>query len=96
VVLVGGDGEDIARYEPMFKTYSKAVFHLGGLGSGQLAKILTNTLLAAHLGAARDALDAADAFGIDRLQFVDAVVSVIRSKRRTAASLSAMPILIYR
>jgi 3-hydroxyisobutyrate dehydrogenase len=73
VVLVGGNDEDIARCMPVFETYSEDIFHLGGLGSGQMVKLLNNTLLAVHLGAAHDALEAADLMGIDRRLFVEAV-----------------------
>jgi 3-hydroxyisobutyrate dehydrogenase-like beta-hydroxyacid dehydrogenase len=56
LVLVGGDDGDVKRAEPVLSTYGDPVVHLGPLGSGQLAKVINNALMTAHLGLADDAL----------------------------------------
>jgi 3-hydroxyisobutyrate dehydrogenase-like beta-hydroxyacid dehydrogenase len=56
LVLVGGDNGDVERAHPVLSTYGDPVVHLGPLGSGQLAKVINNALMTAHLGLADDAL----------------------------------------
>lgn len=66
MVMVGGDAEVVEKVRPVFATYSDAIVHLGGLGSGQVAKILNNLLFSANLGAAMSTLELGDALGIAR------------------------------
>jgi 3-hydroxyisobutyrate dehydrogenase-like beta-hydroxyacid dehydrogenase len=56
----------VEKVRPVFATYSDAIVHLGGLGSGQVAKILNNLLFSANLGAAMSTLELGDALGIPR------------------------------
>jgi 3-hydroxyisobutyrate dehydrogenase-like beta-hydroxyacid dehydrogenase len=56
LVLAGGDNGDVERARPVLSTYGDPVLHLGPLGSGQLAKVINNALMTAHLGLADDAL----------------------------------------
>jgi 3-hydroxyisobutyrate dehydrogenase-like beta-hydroxyacid dehydrogenase len=65
VVAVGGDGAAAERCRPVFATFGDPVLHMGPLGSGQLAKLVNNTLLAANLALADDALTLGRTFGID-------------------------------
>jgi 3-hydroxyisobutyrate dehydrogenase-like beta-hydroxyacid dehydrogenase len=64
-VMVGGDKAlmDLAR--PVLDTFSDKLFYLGGLGSGQMAKICNNMLLLANYLLAEEALKLGVAAGID-------------------------------
>ena len=66
MVMVGGQDDVVEKVRPVFATYSDAIVHLGGLGSGQVAKILNNLLFSANLGAAMSTLELGDALGIPR------------------------------
>jgi 3-hydroxyisobutyrate dehydrogenase-like beta-hydroxyacid dehydrogenase len=66
LVMVGGDGDDLARCRPVLETFADPVLHLGPLGSGQVAKALNNFLFTAHVGIALDMFAFVDRLGIDR------------------------------
>ncbi|MBJ7339680.1 MAG: NAD(P)-dependent oxidoreductase [Mycolicibacterium sp.] len=66
MVMVGGEDADVEKVRPVFATYSDAIVHLGGLGSGQVAKILNNLQFTANLGSALSTLALGDALGIAR------------------------------
>jgi len=74
VVAVGGDEEAVERCRPVFATFGDPVIHLGQVGTGQLAKLVNNTLLAANLALADDALTLAQALGVRP----DAMARVLR------------------
>ena len=64
-VLVGGRDTDVQKARPVLETYGAQVIHLGPLGSGLLAKLVNNTLHAAHYALARDAIVAGTQMGLD-------------------------------
>ncbi len=74
-LMVGGDGDVVAAARPIFETFGRLIVHLGGVGSGQQAKLINNTLLAANLGLAHAALTAADGLGIDRSALVELLMA---------------------
>jgi 3-hydroxyisobutyrate dehydrogenase len=74
VVAVGGDEKTFQRSRPVLESFGDPVIHLGGLGAGQLAKLLNNALLAANLAAANDALALAHSLGLH----TEAMVEVLR------------------
>jgi 3-hydroxyisobutyrate dehydrogenase-like beta-hydroxyacid dehydrogenase len=65
-VMVGGDAADVAAARPALDSFAKLVVHLGPVGAGQQAKLINNTLFAANLGMAHDALLAAETLGISK------------------------------
>lgn len=65
-VMLGGDAADVAVVKPFLEAFSGLIVHLGAVGAGQNAKLINNTLMAAHMGLAYNALLAADAIGMDR------------------------------
>jgi 3-hydroxyisobutyrate dehydrogenase-like beta-hydroxyacid dehydrogenase len=65
-VMVGGDAELFARAKPVFETFGRLIVHLGPIGSGQNAKLINNSLLAAHIGLAHDAALVGEKLGVDR------------------------------
>lgn len=65
-VMVGGASDAVAAARPVFESFAGTIVHLGGVGAGQMAKLVNNALMAAHVALARHALDAGAALGIDR------------------------------
>ena len=55
-VMCGGEVEAFAAALPVFETFGKMVVLLGPAGSGQRAKIVNNSLMAANMGLAHAAL----------------------------------------
>ncbi len=41
-LMIGGDDEAVMRCMPVFKALGKNIFHLGGIGSGQVCKLINN------------------------------------------------------
>lgn len=62
---------DAAR--PVFETFGKLIVLLGAAGSGQRAKIVNNSLMAANMGLAHAALAAGEALGISRAALAELV-----------------------
>jgi 3-hydroxyisobutyrate dehydrogenase-like beta-hydroxyacid dehydrogenase len=65
-VMVGGDEAAVAAARPIFETFAGLIVHLGDVGAGQMAKLVNNALMAAHVAIAHHALAAGEALGIDR------------------------------
>ncbi len=72
-VMVGGDEAVLERGRPVFETFSRLIVHLGDVGAGQHAKLINNAMLAANIGIAHHAMEAADALSLDRQAFVDLI-----------------------
>ena len=49
----------------MFESFAATIVHLGGVGAGQVAKLVNNALLAANLAVADDALALGEDLGLD-------------------------------
>ncbi len=72
-VMLGGDEAVVASITPVLETFAGTLVHLGGVGAGQTAKLVNNTLMAANLASAWHALEAASALGIDRTALAELV-----------------------
>ena len=66
LVMVGGEDKVVERCKPVFATYADPIVHLGGLGSGQVTKILNNLLFTANLGSAISTLELGESLGVPR------------------------------
>lgn len=66
LVMAGGDEADVARCRPVFATFADPVFHLGPVGTGQLAKLLNNLVFVGQVATALDTFGFADGLGLDR------------------------------
>jgi 3-hydroxyisobutyrate dehydrogenase-like beta-hydroxyacid dehydrogenase len=64
-VAVGGDEAAAERCRPVFDSFGSTVVHVGAVGTALLAKLVNNTLLAANLAIADDALTLGESLGID-------------------------------
>jgi 3-hydroxyisobutyrate dehydrogenase-like beta-hydroxyacid dehydrogenase len=63
--LCGGDAAQVDRARPVLEAYSRAVHHIGPLGSGQLAKTVNNMLHWAHCVSNYEALLLGKRYGLD-------------------------------
>lgn len=72
-VMVGGEDYAVAAARPVFETFAGLIVHLGAVGSAQNAKLVNNSLMAANLDLAYQALQIADSLDIDRDAFVELV-----------------------
>lgn len=69
--MVGGDDAVFQRAEPVLQPMAKAVIHAGDLGSGQVAKMCNNMLLAIHMIGTCEALALAEKAGLDMQKFYE-------------------------
>jgi len=66
LVMTGGPPDALARCQPVFETFGAPVIHLGGVGSGQVAKVLNNLVFTAQLAVAVDTYAFCDRLHVDR------------------------------
>ena len=71
--LVGGDAQDFARCRELFETFSRKVAHMGGVGAGQLTKLLNNAMTMTNLKNAVDVFCLAKNLGIDTRQLYEVI-----------------------
>ena len=71
VFMVGGDAADLARVRPLLDLMGRAVFHLGGLGSGHAMKCLNNLITAMTFSATAEGLVIGKRYGLDPAAMVD-------------------------
>jgi 3-hydroxyisobutyrate dehydrogenase-like beta-hydroxyacid dehydrogenase len=72
-VMVGGDAGVLEAARPMLATFAGLITHLGGVGAGQMAKLVNNNLMAANLAVAHLAMELAETAGIDQQAFKEFV-----------------------
>lgn len=72
-VMVGGSETALTAVRPILESYAGMIVHLGAVGCGQNAKLVNNTLMAAHVAIAHYGLQVADSLGIDRSSLVELV-----------------------
>lgn len=64
-IMVGGDEDAFARARPLLETLGDKIVHVGGHGAGQIAKACNQLLVAQTIGATAEALEFAQAAGVD-------------------------------
>jgi 3-hydroxyisobutyrate dehydrogenase-like beta-hydroxyacid dehydrogenase len=64
-IMVGGDAEALADVGRLLSTLSNDVVHLGAVGAGAQAKLINNTMFAAQIALADDAMKAGRSLGVD-------------------------------
>jgi 3-hydroxyisobutyrate dehydrogenase-like beta-hydroxyacid dehydrogenase len=87
LVMAGGAPEVVDRCRPLFETYANLVVHVGEVGAGLEAKLLNNTLFAAHYSAAAEVHAIASDLGLDHQALATALAH--GSGRSYAAELVA-------
>ncbi len=65
VFMVGGELVDVQRVRPLLDVMGRAVFHLGGLGSGHAMKCINNLITAITFSATAEGLAIGKSFGLD-------------------------------
>lgn len=65
-VMVGGPKEAYDRALPIFQTFASTIEWVGPVGSGQLCKLINNSLFTLHCAAALVFLKTGEALGLDR------------------------------
>jgi 3-hydroxyisobutyrate dehydrogenase len=73
LVMVGGEPDVVGRCREAFESFGDPVAHLGPVGSGQIAKLVNNTLLAATVGLADDAIVLGRDLGLDETALAEAL-----------------------
>jgi 3-hydroxyisobutyrate dehydrogenase len=70
-IMAGGSPEDFAKARPLFDILGERIVHVGPVGHGQMAKLLTNTMGAVNAAALAECVRVAKAAGLDRDAFLD-------------------------
>lgn len=73
--MVGGSVESVKKAKPILSMMGKNIFHAGDSGSGQIAKLCNNMLLAIHMSGTAEAISIGVKSGLD-----PSVLSKIMSK----------------
>ncbi len=63
--IVGGDAEVLERARPILQGMGKNIFHMGGAGAGQVAKLCNNMALGVIMAVTGEALALGTAHGLD-------------------------------
>ena len=69
--MVGGSDAAFERAKAVLDPMAKAVIHAGGIGTGQVAKMCNNMLLAIHMIGTCEALKLAEKNGLDMQMFYE-------------------------
>lgn len=72
-VMCGGADADVARARELFATYAQTVAHQGGVGTGQLCKMVNQICIAGVLAGLAEGLDFAVRAGLDPERVIAAV-----------------------
>ncbi|HEX5077728.1 MAG TPA: NAD(P)-dependent oxidoreductase [Geminicoccaceae bacterium] len=96
-VMVGADRETFARIEPLLRCFASDILHCGGIGTGQVAKLLNNMVLFEIGGAVAEALAIGRQSGIEPAVLLEALANgsadsfCLRHHGRAAMLPSAYP-----
>tara|TARA_R110002072_G_scaffold9762_4_gene46788 strand:- start:212 stop:1102 length:891 start_codon:yes stop_codon:yes gene_type:complete len=69
--MCGGPDDGFDRAKPLLEKMGKNIFHAGGSGNGQAAKIANNMLLGISMIGTAEAFNLADKLGLDAQTFFD-------------------------
>jgi 3-hydroxyisobutyrate dehydrogenase len=70
-IMAGASPEDFDRARPLFEILGERIVHVGPVGHGQMAKLLTNTMGAVNAAALAECVHTAQAAGLDRRAFLE-------------------------
>jgi 3-hydroxyisobutyrate dehydrogenase-like beta-hydroxyacid dehydrogenase len=70
-IFAGGERPAFERALPVFEVLGERIVHVGPLGHGQMAKLLTNTMGAVHAAVLAEAVRTAKAAGLDEDAFLE-------------------------
>jgi 3-hydroxyisobutyrate dehydrogenase-like beta-hydroxyacid dehydrogenase len=72
-VFVGGEDSAVERARPLLGAYADPVLHVGGVGAGQLVKLVNNTMFAASIGVVAEGVRLAGRLGVDEPTLLNAL-----------------------
>jgi len=70
-LMVGGDAQALEKCRPVLESFSANIFHLGVVGTGQIAKLANNLMVAVNTHAVFEGLTLAAAAGIDHHKMIE-------------------------
>ncbi len=71
--MVGGEKDLVDRCRPIFETSGESIFHVGPLGSGMIAKLAHQVIVALNVIAAAEGMSLAKKAGLDMAMMQDIV-----------------------
>lgn len=80
-IMVGGDEETFARVKPLFDLIGKTVTHVGPAGSGQVAKVANQIIVALTIEAVAEGLVFASKAGADPAKVRQAITGGLATSR---------------
>jgi 3-hydroxyisobutyrate dehydrogenase-like beta-hydroxyacid dehydrogenase len=72
-LFVGGDDDVVTRIRPLLGAYADPILHVGDVGSGQLVKLVNNTLFAAQIGLVTEGVRLAERLGLAERPLLEAL-----------------------
>jgi 3-hydroxyisobutyrate dehydrogenase-like beta-hydroxyacid dehydrogenase len=66
LIIGGGDKAAFDRCRPAFAAFATSIYHLGGVGAGQVGKMVNNLILWACISANYEGLKLGEKLGVDR------------------------------
>jgi 3-hydroxyisobutyrate dehydrogenase len=70
-IMAGASPEDFEQARPLFDVLGERIVHVGPVGHGQMAKLLTNTMGAVNAAALAECVRAAKAAGLEQDAFLE-------------------------
>jgi 3-hydroxyisobutyrate dehydrogenase len=70
-IMVGGEKEALERVQPLLRSFTKQIFHMGPSGTGHVTKLLNNFLNGISLAATAEVMVSARKAGLDLEQLLD-------------------------
>ena len=72
-IMVGGDGDALAKIMPVLETMGTSITHVGGAGAGQIAKVANQVMVAAQMVAMGELLILVQKAGADPQKVIQAI-----------------------
>lgn len=71
--LIGGPSDVATACDPLFRSFSRHIVHLGAAGAGQAAKLFNNTMMIMNQANVADVVNLADHYGLDIWKTIEAI-----------------------
>ena len=72
-IMVGGEAKDVTEARPVLTALGANVIHVGGVGSGEVAKLCNNLIAGVAAVAVSEAFRIAEGFGVDPKVLTDVI-----------------------
>jgi 3-hydroxyisobutyrate dehydrogenase len=72
-IMVGGDARDLEEARPALAAMGANIIHVGGVGSGEVAKLCNNLIAGVSAVAVSEAFRIAEGFGVDAKVLTDVI-----------------------